>query len=146
MSNSAAHLNQRGVTLIELMITLVVLGILVAIAVPNYTQRVIKSKRTDATTALLTIAAEQEKFYIKNNRYAANTSELGITKTDNQYYGLAIALGDGGGYVATATPLTGGSQTADDYCKSFSIDHTGKKIAAGSDSGGTTVDTSDVCW
>ncbi|NNF17084.1 MAG: hypothetical protein HKN70_10075, partial [Gammaproteobacteria bacterium] len=126
----------------ELLITLVILGILVAIAVPNYTGRVIKASRSDATGALLALAAAQEKFYLKNNAYTDTLADLGITTTAEKKYDLAITLPGAGGFVATATPADESPQLADSDCQSFSIDHTGRKLATDGDSG----DTTGKCW
>ena len=52
----------RGVTLMELMIVVVVIGILTAIAFPNYQEFTARAKRTEAKSILLEIAANQERF------------------------------------------------------------------------------------
>ena len=63
-----------GFTLMELMITLAIVALLAAIAVPSYREYIIRSNRIDATSALLKIAAAQEKFFLQNNSYATNES------------------------------------------------------------------------
>ena len=62
----------RGFTLVELMVTVVIIAILSAIAVPAYRSYVQRSKRSGATSALLRIQASQEKFFLQNNAYSAN--------------------------------------------------------------------------
>jgi len=71
----------RGFTLIELMIVLLVIAVLASIAVPTYRQYVLRSHRVEAKSALLNVAAEQEKFYLQRNRFA-NDSELVDAKSD----------------------------------------------------------------
>ena len=61
-----------GMTLIELMIVVAIVALLASIAVPSYRQYVLRANRTEATTALLQLAAAQEKFYLQNNTYAGN--------------------------------------------------------------------------
>lgn len=68
---------QRGMTLIELMIVVVIVGILSAIAFPAYQAYVNRAKRTEAKTLLMEVAARQERYYFDNNEYAANASDLG---------------------------------------------------------------------
>lgn len=131
---------QRGMTLIEIMIVVVIIGILAAIAIPAYGQYVRKAKRTDATTALLRIAAAQERFYLQNNTYSGDPAALGIAGTPDNLYALAIAGAGAVGYTATATAQ--GSQAQDTDCSVFSINQLGQRSAT--DSGGT--DTSVTCW
>lgn len=62
-----------GFTLMELMIALVIIGILSAIAYPNYRDHVIDTRRADAEIALIQAAAQQEKFFTECSTYAATT-------------------------------------------------------------------------
>ena len=139
---------QRGFTLIELMITVVVIAILASIAIPSYRDYVLRSRRTDATTALMRLQAAEEKYYLQYNTYTANLTDpmpagIGIgTGTENSYYTLNVALTGGGtGYNATATPTTTGGQNDDGKCTTFTITHTGAKGATGSAS-----HPRETCW
>ncbi len=132
----------KGVTLIELMIVIVVVAILASIAVPSYRQYVLRSHRVEAKTALLNLAAAQEKFYLENNTYAANTvlttappAGLGLSATtENGWYTIAIANGaNAATFSATATAT--GTQTADTDCATFTLTAEGVRTA-----------TSAVCW
>lgn len=62
----------NGFTLMEVMITVVIIGILAAIAYPSYTNYVTAARRSDATINLTRIAALQEKFFTRCGRYADN--------------------------------------------------------------------------
>jgi type IV pilus assembly protein PilE len=135
-------------TLIELMIVVVVVAILASIAVPGYRNHVLRTHRVEARTALLDLAAAQEKFYLVNNTYAtglqlttAPPGGLGLpATTENGWYTLAIADGaSAAGFSATATAA--GTQTADADCATFSIDQLGVKSATRSDGG-----ASSRCW
>ena len=68
---------QRGVTLIELVIVTIIVGILAAIAIPSYRSYVLRSQRSDAKDAVLALATQQEKHYLQCNRYAAAIAGLG---------------------------------------------------------------------
>jgi type IV pilus assembly protein PilE len=128
---------QAGVTLIELVIVVVIVGILAAIAVPSYRQYVIRSHRVEATTALLGLAAAQEKFYLQNNTYTTELEDsppdgLGIpATTEKGFYDLEITAADEDGFSATAT-ATGG-QADDSHCAEFTLDQAGTKTATSTD-------------
>jgi type IV pilus assembly protein PilE len=143
--------NGRGFTLVELIVTVAIASILMAIAVPGYRQFVQRSNRTDATTALLAIAAAQEKFYMQNNTYASEGQRagappggLGIPQTSQNLYALVItpnpALAQG--YIATATPVAGGGQATDTRCATFTVNEQGARRAL--DSG--SADNTAFCW
>src|SRR5437868_13637740 len=85
--------NKAGFTLIELIITVTIVGILVAIAYPAYQDHLIASRRSDGQSALLNTAALMEHFYTENNTYVgANSTSLGISYTSQQgFYKVSIA-------------------------------------------------------
>jgi type IV pilus assembly protein PilE len=141
-----------GFTLVELIVTMAIAAILTAIAVPGYRQIVQRSNRTDATTALLKIAAAQEKFYMQFNTYATDAQRslappagLGVPRTDQDLYTLTIAPNLGGlvqGYIVTATPTAGKGQATDTNCATFRVTEQGARTAL--DSGGA--DNTPYCW
>ena len=69
--------------MIELMIVVVVLSILIVIAYPSYRQYVAKAKRNEAKAALLQIATRQESFYLQNNTYTTDMTNLGFGAANN---------------------------------------------------------------
>ncbi len=81
----------RGFTLVELMVTLAVLAILVKLALPNYSNFVAKSRRTEATTQLLQIGVLQEQFFRDFRGYAAGSSATGSAPTSPNYLDGKIA-------------------------------------------------------
>lgn len=67
-----------GFTLMELMITVVIVGILAAIALPSYERYVMESNRSDAIAELQSILAAQERYYLDNMTYSADLTDLGF--------------------------------------------------------------------
>ena len=142
---------EKGVTLIELMTVMVVLGILTAIAVPSYRRYLLRAQRSDASTALLRLQTSEEKFLLQNGVYTTNltnkpsdtTPGLGIGSTSERgFYVLEVKL-SATGYTATAKPNSvKGGQSDDKTCTEFSVSETGVKKAKDSSSKDRTAE----CW
>jgi type IV pilus assembly protein PilE len=135
----AIRRSMLGVTLLELMIVVLVIGVLGVIALPSYRQFVMRSQRTEAKSALLQLQANQERFYLTNRTYSGNPAVLGFPtgNTERGMYTITVAGADAVGYTATATPRAGNNpdMTAD-VCTSFSITAQGVR---------TAVPSSDIC-
>lgn len=133
-SHASSRHRMRGVTLLELMAVVAIIGILAAIAVPSYRNYVMRAQRTDAMSALLRVAAAQEKFYLQNNQYTDDLDALGIPGTENGWYDLAIDNTDvARDFTVTATAASGGAQESDSHCATFSLTSTGVKTATNTD-------------
>ena len=127
---------QRGITLIELMIVVVVISILAAVAYPNYQEFVARAKRNEAKAALLQLATNQERFYLNNNRFTADVRELGFSSddadgntsiTENEYYTIDVTAANASNFTATATYRFGAPES--DRCRVFTIDGRGDKTS-----------------
>ena len=133
----------RGVTLIELMIVVVIVGIIATMAFPAYRRYVIRADRADATTALLQLAAAQERWYLNHNSYTASLPDLGFgSVTEGGKYALAIETADARGFQARADAIAG--QVDDDKCPVFAIDHRGFRYGGGGPVGPATNEPD--CW
>jgi type IV pilus assembly protein PilE len=132
---------QRGVTLIELLIVVVIIGILASIAYPAYRQYVIRANRASAKTLLLQIAQGLERCYTNSSPYAYDSATcvaavpLPITAPDGTY----IVSGAPGpnAYTLTATPQA--AQATDTACGRFVLTETGARTITGTS-------TVAQCW
>lgn len=133
------RITNRGVTLIELMIVIIIVAILASIAIPGYRQYVLRAHRTEAKSALLNLASAQERFYLQNNRYATDDERatappagLGIANdTENGWYTLSIEVDDDDNPQEwTATADAAGTQASDSTCAEFSLSSAGVKDAS----------------
>lgn len=109
---------KNGFTLIEVMITVVILSVLTAIAVPAYQGYIATSRQAEGHNNLAALQMAEEEFYLENNNYfvgddwsdlETNSGNLWTrTGSDGQFnFDYAVVL-SGGGYVATATGTAGG--------------------------------------
>ena len=132
----------RGFTLIELMITVAVIGILAAIAYPSYQDSLRKSRRSDAINALGTAQLAQEKWRANNTTYGT-LANIGISATSSErYYAISVAGSvntttcadsgspSGSAYAILATAVAGTSQANDTGCTVICADQDGMYPAA----------------
>lgn len=118
--------NMRGMTLIELLIVVAIVGILAVIAGPAWNDQVIKSRRADARNTLLAAQIEQEQYRANNLTYATSMSAMGMGSFDSttrDYYRVEVVSADATGFLITATP--NGNQANDSTCNVFAVRQTG---------------------
>lgn len=119
----------RGFTLVELLIVVVVVGILAAIAYPNYRDYVARGKRNEARAALLQIATNQERWYLNNNQYTPNLDDVGVNAlTGSGTYAIAITSATADNFTATATYQNADAEAG--RCLTFTIDGRGQRTSA----------------
>jgi type IV pilus assembly protein PilE len=140
-------------TLVELLVTLAIVGILSALAWPGYRAIIERAQRGDARLALLRLQHLQERHYATHLRYAGRvgtTDETGVLlapgRTASGSHELAVvATADGQGYTAIASVIDGGHEARDPRCQRLSIDHTGRRRSA--DTSGAWSDSDPHrCW
>ena len=138
---------ERGVTLVELMIVVVILGLLTSIAFPAYQGYVERARRSDGKAMLTDVAARLERFYADNNTYTVTMTNLGFTGTSPSsgegFYTAGVAAGPSGSiatsYTITVTPVAarwGGS--GDGTCGALTLDSRGTQ--------GSSAGSLSICW
>ena len=112
-----------GFTLIELMVTVAIVAIITAVALPSYQNSVIKGRRADAMASIAAIQQSQERWRGNNPSYSTSLTELRVTAP--ALYGLTISAPTtdvttlARGYVVTATAQ--GAQASDPECALMSV-------------------------
>lgn len=128
---------QQGFTLIEVMVTVVIVGILAAIAVPIYSDYVVRGKIPDATAALSTKRVQNEQFF-QDNRTYVGTPGCSADAVTSKYFTFSCSP------AATATSYTiraDGVGTMAGFA--FTLDEANNKTTPSVASGWTT---SATCW
>lgn len=126
-----------GFSLIELMVTVTIIGILTAIAYPAYQDSVRNSRRAEAQGALVALGNAMERVFTQNNTYrpGGTTPALGTgagaifpsqapLDGATKYYNLSISNISASTYTVRATPIASTSQASNGMME---LDHTGAK-------------------
>ena len=91
---------QAGFTLLELLVVVLIIGILAAIAVPQYFKVVEKGRFAEATSCFSTLKGAQERYFLKNNTYTSSTADLDVTCPTGKAFAAPTVAG-GATYTAT---------------------------------------------
>ena len=103
------RMNQKGFTLMELMVVIVIVAILAAVAVPLYINYVKDAQRTEAKGAIGAVITAEQTYYQSNpdggaNEYTDDVGLLNVDLTDVQHnWTIAITAADANGFTVEAT-------------------------------------------
>ncbi len=121
-----------GFTLIELMVTVAIVGILMAIAVSSYEFATVKTRRGAAEGCLLEAAQYMERYYTTNLTYTDATIPTCTTDVTPHYTVAFSGTPDAKTYTLLATPVAGSRQeSADAKCAALGVNQAGTKTASG---------------
>ena len=123
----------RGITLIELMIVVVIIGFMAVIAYPNYRDFAARAKRNEAKAALLQIATNQERFYLQNNTYTCDMTRLGFQAaagfvTESRSYTVDVTACNADNFTAQAVYNNADAEAG--KCGTFQINGRNVKTSA----------------
>ena len=130
------HRSNRGFTLIEIMIVIAIIGIVMTIAAPSFTEYLNKGRRTEVASLLSEQAQILERFHSQKNVY---TDATGLS-AGNDYYTITPSLTDQT-FLLTAVRKPGTSMSAD-KCGDFTMSNTGARGMVNATAGLTAKD----CW
>ena len=143
----------RGLTLVEILMVTLIIGVLATAAGMSYGKYVERQRRSDAKTFVLEISGKQELYFARNGTYTNDMSKLYSSSSpygrngvsEGGFYQVANdAMGacDAGGlqvcFQVTVTPVPGSVTEGDTKCESFTLNSRGVRTAEGTEG--------DRCW
>ena len=134
-----------GVTLVELMITVGIVGILAAIAYPSYQSQVLRGGRADGKAELMEASQDLEKCFTRFGRYDdpgcvafTDMTGGGFRTSERGRYRVTITASNRISYTLEAVPQNG--QVTDTACLNLRLDQTGRRDRTGDSA------TVNECW
>lgn len=138
---------QTGVTLVELLSVVLIIGILAALVIPSYQESVRKARRSDGQAVMLELSQWMERFYTENGRYDQDRAGTAVTAVvpasllsapkegGVTHYNLALGNLAQLTFTITATPA---AAQAGDKCGNLTLTQSGVK--------GVSASTVAQCW
>lgn len=133
---------QDGFTLIELMITVAIVGILAMVAYPSYTAYIVRANRSAAQSFMFAVTNKQEQYLLDARSYATSLGVLNMTVPADVAGKYTVTTTSDmtttpPSYLVTAAPKTGQN---DPRCGTLTLNHTGTKTQSG------TASAVSDCW
>jgi type IV pilus assembly protein PilE len=129
--------SNKGFTLIEVMITVAIIGLLTAVALPMYNDYVMRGRLTEAYSALATVQPNAEQFWANTRSYANFDTGSGVFPADTPNFTYALSGATATAYTVTAT----GRARAAGFV--YTINQQGNRATTFAPTGWTT---NSSCW
>ena len=115
--------HQQGMTLLELMVVIAIVGILAAIALPSFNNSVMQARRADARNALFDWQLRQAEYFADNLSFAdvstINDGGDNTVVSSEGYYDVTVTSSSASAFQMTATPKSGTTQAGDTECADY---------------------------
>jgi len=103
-------LRQKGFTLVELMVVVIIVGILASVAVPIYRANIKKAMASEGAALLGSVLTAQRIYFAEHNTYTTDGNSLGVDTIGNKYFtNYSISSADANGFIASTTGTGGAS-------------------------------------
>ncbi len=154
----ASRQSQRGFTLLEVMVVVVIAGLLLAIAIPSYRNHVVRTNRANAESFMSQVGSKEEQIMLDMRSYQAVTSNAAFANTpanggiglsmspnisSNYNIVVTVTAGPPPTYTITATPIN--PPQNDTLCQVLTLNNVGAKGIA-SNGGTAPTGNAQQCW
>lgn len=136
----AKRIRESGITLIELLTVITIIGILAAISYPMFSAQAAKGRRASARALMYQVLQNEERFYTQNNTYTTDLTALGLAnplQTDQGTHSVTLAIGPTGD-LTTSVSITGTAIVPDSECTTLTLTSANAQSGTGS--------MPSVCW